>query len=114
MDTQPIIATVLDYFEGWFEGDATRMERALHPELAKRGVKAGVVHSMTAPQMIGWTRDGEGPREKPADPAIRITVTEVFQDIACVVVHSAIYIEYLQLARTPAGWRIVNALYMRV
>jgi len=25
-----------DYFEGWFEGDAARMERALHRDLVKR------------------------------------------------------------------------------
>ena len=31
-----IRATVSDYIEGWFDGDAERMERALHPELAKR------------------------------------------------------------------------------
>ncbi len=28
----------LDYGEGWYEGNAERMERALHPELAKRMV----------------------------------------------------------------------------
>ena len=26
-----IVSAVLDYFEGWFDGDAARMERALHP-----------------------------------------------------------------------------------
>jgi hypothetical protein len=31
-----IRATALDYVEGWYTGDAARMERALHPELAKR------------------------------------------------------------------------------
>ena len=30
-DEDLIAATVLDYFEGWFEGDAARMDRALHP-----------------------------------------------------------------------------------
>ena len=30
-----IVRTVLDYLEGWFDGDAARMERALHPDLAK-------------------------------------------------------------------------------
>lgn len=29
--------TVRDYYEGWFDGDAARMQRALHPELVKRG-----------------------------------------------------------------------------
>ena len=27
--------TALDYIEGYYEGNAERMERALHPELAK-------------------------------------------------------------------------------
>jgi hypothetical protein len=29
-DQQLITGVVRDYFEGWFEGDADRMERALH------------------------------------------------------------------------------------
>ena len=39
-DEQAIEATVRDYFEGWFDGDAERMERALHPQLAKRARSA--------------------------------------------------------------------------
>jgi len=35
-DEAAIAAIALDYFEGWFDGDAVRMRRALHPELAKR------------------------------------------------------------------------------
>ena len=29
-------SVVMDYVEGWFEGDMGRMQRALHPELVKR------------------------------------------------------------------------------
>ena len=35
-DADAIKQTALDYIEGWYEGNAERMERALHPELAKR------------------------------------------------------------------------------
>jgi hypothetical protein len=35
-DDQAIRAVALDYIEGWFDGDASRMERALHPELVTR------------------------------------------------------------------------------
>ena len=35
-DAAAIRQTALDYIEGWYEGNAERMERALHPELAKR------------------------------------------------------------------------------
>ena len=118
VDDQAIIATAMDYFEGWFDGDCARMERALHPDLNKRGVgldTAGAQLSAprTAPQMIGWTRDGEGKAERPADLAIKVRVDDVYEQIATATVYSAVYIEYLQLMRTPAGWCIVNALFMR-
>src|SRR5262245_8717657 len=35
-DLAAIKQTALDYIDGWYEGSAERMERALHPELAKR------------------------------------------------------------------------------
>src|ERR1043166_8115741 len=35
-DESAIRKPALDYIEGWYEGDAARMESALHPELAKR------------------------------------------------------------------------------
>jgi hypothetical protein len=118
-DTEAIIATVTDYWEGWFDGDAVRMERALHAALAKTGVTPDpsgikVSRAMTATEMVGWTRDGEGVAEKPADFAYEITVNDAFRDIATVTVRSGVYREYLQLVRGPEGWRILNALYTRV
>ena len=38
--TDQITAAALDYVEGWFDGDADRMRRALHPDLAKRRLRA--------------------------------------------------------------------------
>ena len=35
-DEAAIRGVVRDYVDGWFDGDAARMERALHPELVKR------------------------------------------------------------------------------
>jgi hypothetical protein len=29
-------SVVMDYIEGWFEGNAGRMKQALHPDLVKR------------------------------------------------------------------------------
>jgi hypothetical protein len=37
-DSAGIKQTALDYIDGWYTGDAARMERAVHPELAKRNV----------------------------------------------------------------------------
>jgi len=39
-DSAAIRQAALDYIEGWYGGDAGRMERALHPELVKRIIRA--------------------------------------------------------------------------
>lgn len=109
-----ITSIVLDYFEGWFDGDAARIERALHPRLVKRGIKPdGAILEITAQEMIAATREGAGRAQRPADLAIEVEVDQVYEAIANATVRSAVFIEYLQLARTQEGWRILNVLYVR-
>ena len=108
-------ACVRDYFEGWFEGDPIRMERALHPELAKRCYgqtvdRAPVLITDTAEGMIEATRAGSG-RIRAGGRPMQIEVVDAGRGIATVVVRSEHYHEYLHLVQTPEGWRIVNALW---
>ena len=100
-----IVATVLDYFEGWFDGDAGRMERALHPGLAKRSLgqvaSAGAeLRGVTKEQMVTWTAEGEG---KAVDPGpgrrIDVSVVDVYGNIASAVVDSDV------LPRVPSSRR---------
>ena len=117
-DEDAVVATVCDYFEGWFDDDAGRMERALHPALTKTGIGkdaagAPATESMGAEDMIGWTREGQGVARKPADFTFDVTVNDIYHEIATVTVHSTVYREYLHLAKTADGWRIINALYMK-
>jgi hypothetical protein len=108
-DSDAIRQTVLDYFEGWFEANPERMDRALHPELVKRG--AGDALGITTKQrMVELTEAGEG-RADAADGRIDITINDVYGNIASATVSTATYHEYLHLARTSDGWRIANALW---
>jgi len=113
MDEAAVIATALDYFEGWFDGDPARMERSLHPELAKRPGDAGPgsLGTLTAQEMIDATAAGVGKTRDVPDRQIRVEVVDVFGDIASAVVRSAVYHEYLHLVRTAEGWKIANALW---
>lgn len=109
-DQAAIVATVLDYFEGWFDGDAGRMERALHPELAKRSSEART--TTTKERMVELTRSGEGRKEDPGGHrGIEVDVVDVHRSIATAVVRSRIYREYLHLVKTEDGWKILNALW---
>lgn len=108
-----IVQTALDYFEGWFEGDAARIKRALHPDLAKRSLADNLEHvtHLTAPVMIDATAHGRGKTRDVPDRRIEVDVHDVHGAIANVTVRSAVYREYLQLARTRDCWKIVNALW---
>jgi hypothetical protein len=115
-DRTAIVATALDYFEGWFDGDAERMERALHPALAKRSLAqvdpdSPELRSVTKEQMVEWTAAGEGKTDDLSGVRIDVEVIDVHGNIATVVVRSSVYREYLHLVRTGDGWRIVNALW---
>jgi hypothetical protein len=108
-DKRAIEATVRDYFEGWYDGDTARMDRALHPDLVKRraGEELGVT---TKERMVELTAAGEGAADR-GDGRIEIGIPDVYGDIACAIVHTGTYHEHVQLVRTTAGWRIANALW---
>jgi ketosteroid isomerase-like protein len=108
-ETEAVRDAVLDYFEGWFEGDAARIERALHPELVKRraGEELGVT---TKERMVELTQQGAGIEDR-ADGRIDIEITAHDGDIASATVRTAVYTEYVHLVRTRDGWKIANALW---
>lgn len=115
-DAAAIRACMLDYFDGWFDGDAERMDRALHPALAKHAVGQGpergdALDVTTKAEMVEATRQGRGRARDLPDRAIRVDIASVSGDIASVVVHSAVYVEYALLARTSAGWKITSTLW---
>ena len=113
---EDIRACILDYFEGWFDGDADRMDQALHPGLAKHAIgqdrdRSEVLDVTTRDEMVEATARGLGRGRDLPDRAIRIEIASVSGDIASVVVHSAVYVEYALLARTSDGWRITSTLW---
>jgi hypothetical protein len=117
LDRAGIEQAVRDYFEGWYTGDADRMARALHPDLAKRAFaqdrdRTQSVDHTTAAEMIEATRAGVGRTRapettKPPD----IAILGVSSGMASVQAASGPYVEYLHLVKTADGWRILNALW---
>jgi hypothetical protein len=115
-DAAAIERCLLDYFDGWFDGDAVRMDRALHDGLAKHALGQDSIRSdrldvTSKDEMVEATREGLGRGRDQPDRAIRIEIASVSGDIASVIVHSAVYVEYALLARTRDGWRITSTLW---
>jgi hypothetical protein len=116
-DEIAIRMAAMDYAEGWFDGDAERMERCLHPKLAKRalvvrtdnGEKA--LDDLTKEDMVRYTREGGGtavPRDK---LYYKVDILDVYQEVAMIRVETYPYLDYLQLLKDDGQWLIVNVLY---
>jgi hypothetical protein len=111
---QAIVAAALDYYEGWFDGEPDRMERALHPELVKRSIENdGSIVNTSARQMIDATAAGVGRQRDPGDRRIDVHVDHVHGSIATATVTSAVYVDYLQLVRDGDEWKILNVLWAK-
>jgi hypothetical protein len=91
-DLSAINQTTLDYIEGFYAGDAARMERALHPELAKRIVRPdpGSARSqlveMSALTLVQITEARVGRPTPEAERQRDVLVLDVFENAASVKV----------------------------
>ena len=115
-DSAAIRAAALDYIEGWYEGSGERMERALHPELAKRIVNTNPngrnsLGQQSAMTLVMSTRGGGG-KNTPADQQRKdVRILDVFGNTASVRVDASTWVDYLHVAKWNGRWVIVNVLW---
>jgi hypothetical protein len=116
-DSAAIVQTSLDYIQGWYTGNAERMERALHPELAKRVVGPdretgkAIVHNMTADQLVQGTRAGYGTQTPEDQRRDEVTILDIYGNAASVKVVARDWIDYLHIGKFDDRWMIVNVLW---
>ncbi len=112
-----IRATALDYVEGWYTADAARMERALHPEHAKRIVntnpqnKRSSLGQQSALTLVQNTRNGGGKDTPPEQMQKDVVILDIFQNAASVRATMSGWIDYIHMAKWNGRWVIVNVLW---
>jgi hypothetical protein len=109
-DLAAIRQTASDYIDGWYTGDAGRMERSLHDELSKRWIIDDRVDTTTKWEMVEMTKGGGG-RDYPGEKKSTVTILDVYGNIATVKCDSPEYIDYLQLGKVNGKWIIINVLW---
>jgi Putative lumazine-binding len=115
-DSNGIRQAALDYIEGYYEGDGARMERALHPELAKRIVRTNEqgrsqLGQMSAMSLVLGTRAGGGKDTPAADRRKDVTIFDIYQNAASAKIYASGWVDYLHLAKWNGRWVIVNVLW---
>ena len=115
-DSSGIRQAALDYIEGYYEGDGTRMERALHPELAKRIVRTNEqgrsqLGQMSAMSLVLGTRAGGGKDIPAANRRKDVRILDIYQNAASAKIDASDWVDYLHLAKWNGRWVIVNVLW---
>ena len=116
-DRAAVQQAALDYVEGLYEADVTRIERSVHPQLQKRGfwrdnVTApwGPQETMTYEQLINLTKTWNA--KKTRDTTIKkVEVYDVVDQTASAKVTAMWGIDYLHLAKYQGRWKIINILW---
>jgi hypothetical protein len=113
-DSLGIIKTAHDYIDGYYTNDTTRMQGALHPELAKRIISKNAGGNEVLGQMGAMTLILNTKHHSPIPMDKRrqeVTVTDIFRDAATAKVIASGWVDFLQLHRWHGRWVIVNVLW---
>lgn len=115
-DREAIKRTALNYAEGWYEGNADKMESALSPDLAKRIAQTNDkgqsrLDNMTAMALVQGTRRGFGKQTPAAEQQKDVTILDVLGGAATVKLEMRDWVDYMHIARINGKWLIVNVLW---
>ena len=115
-DSAAIRGTALDYIEGWYTANAERMERALHPDLAKRIINTNqrgrnVLGHQSAMTLVQNTRSGGGRETPVAEQRKDVRILDIFGNTASVRIDAGSWVDYLHIARWNGRWVIINVLW---
>jgi hypothetical protein len=117
-DREAVRQAALDYVEGIYNVDPSRIERSVHPKLAKLGFYRGpkdeayrAPSAMTFERLIevakNYNKEGKLPKDAPKE----VTVLDVLDQTATVKLVAEWGIDYMHLAKFDGKWMIVNVLW---
>ncbi|HYU76158.1 MAG TPA: nuclear transport factor 2 family protein [Ktedonobacteraceae bacterium] len=116
-DREAVKQAVLDYVEGVYEADLTKIMRSVHSDLAKRGFfnKEGEtgysISPMTFPQLLDLAKSYNKNSRIPHDAAKEVIVYDALDQIASAKLIAWWGIDYMHLAKYDGKWMVVNVLW---
>ncbi len=116
IEREAIRRAALNYAEGWYEGNADKMESALHPDLAKRIVRTNDkgqsgLGQMSAMSLVQGTRTGSGKHTPTGEQQKDVTILDVIGGAATVKLEMRDWVDYMHIGKFNGKWVIVNVLW---
>lgn len=110
----------LNYIEGYYNSDVQRLNRAIHPELAKRIITRDstgniMLQNMGSSQLIFNTKRNRNTNVlNPTQPfQANVIIYDIYNNVATVKIttNKFRFIDYLHLGKFGEEWKIVNVLW---
>ena len=109
---------VLDYVEGFYEGDTAKLVRSIRPEVTKYGFYVPrdstryVGEAMPWPEFLSYARSIKARnRPAPADAPKRVEIFDVQDQTASAKLTAWWGTDYLLLAKYEGRWMIIHVLW---
>ncbi|WP_296619317.1 nuclear transport factor 2 family protein [Marivirga sp.] len=118
-DSLLIKETALNYIEGLWTNNYERMEKAIHPELAKRVIRKDDngnyrLSNMGYSELLFYTKTLTPNDEKPEEPfKADVIIFDIASDIATIKITQNKYsfFDYVQLGKINGEWKMINWLW---
>ena len=111
-DSSTVRATVQDYIEAYYTGDAHRMEQTLHPHYLKHLIHGDIpIREKTGSQMVRDVRSKGVPVDIPAaERTEQISVLDVSGDLASAKLTTPHWVDYITLSKSGGEWKILSVV----
>ena len=110
-DASAVRATVTNYIQGYFTGDAQRMEQTLHPHYLKHMIHGDIpMREKTGADMMKDVRR-DGPPDLPAaSKTEQVTVLDISGEIASAKLETPGWTDYITLLKANGEWKILSVV----
>ena len=107
-DSAAVQATVRNYIEAYYRGDASRMQASLDSHYLKHMIHGTIpMREKTGSQMVEEVRT-HGPAEIPeAEKTESISVLDISENIASAKLVTPHWVDYMTLSKSEGNWKIL-------
>lgn len=110
-DASALRATVTNYIQGYFTGDAQRMEQTLHPHYLKHVIHGDIpMREKTGADMMKDVRRDGPPNMPAASKTEQVTVLDVVGDMASAKLVTPGWTDYITLLKVNGDWKILSVV----
>jgi hypothetical protein len=110
-DKSAVRATVTNYIEAYYTGDAHRMEQTLHPHYLKHMIHGDIpVRERTGAQMVQDVRANNAASIPQSERTEQVTVLDVAGTIASAKLVTPRWVDYMTLSKVGGEWKILSVV----